>query len=502
MKRILGSVIFLLAVLSVFLPAVEVDRDELETVEPGAVEFLNYEGPHEVINTRNEIISIGRLMGARITTEPGTFRYHSKYSVIHALGPEDEEGTPADIFIIEPGAGVDHIRNLRRIIGGYLSSAYGYEFETALLIAEFVTIYNAVHRRDMETFATRYTQTVLGHLDPDKAGISTRYDEWAGNTMMLIPLTRRAGDKDAGPGAVSSEEISSDEVIEKLREDDDRGLEQRKGMVELREEEAEAEQDRIAGEQEELEEEQGQLEEKEKELEEELERAREEGTGDEEEIERELEETREELKETEERRQDLEEEAAAQEERVERIRDEREQIAEDEKALMEETAAPRQQAEAGTLFMLYSERAGSYSGTLVRVDPVTGKVKKRASGITVLGKTFVEDAGSVFCIGEAAAGFVTVLSVDAETLEVRERGTEQVHRDSNILVTARGVYAVVESAGNTYLGRFDDELSLADRSADTIVPYSYIKESGNTVMVQSKNGDVLVLDADSLELAD
>jgi len=500
MKRISLFVCILLLLPLVPVSGTEVDREELEIVEPGAVEFLNYEGPHTVINTRNEIISIGRTMGSQFTGGSGVFTYHDKYSVIHAAGPEDEIGMPADIFIIGSGAGVDHIRNLRRIVAGYLSSAYDYEFDTAYLIAEFATVYNAVFRRDMDTISSKYSATVLGYLEPEKVGISTRYNEWAGNTMMLIPLTGGAGR--GAPGTVSSEEISSNEVIEKMREDEDRGIEQRKGMVELREDEAEAEQERITREQEDLEQEQARLREKSKDLEEQIARAEEEGPGADEELERELEKTRDELAATEERRQELEEEAKEQEERVERIREERERIAEDEKALIEETTAPVERPEAGTMFTIYTERGGALEGTLVRVDPATGSIKGRAAALTVLGRSFVEYRGDILLIGRDAEDFVTILLVDGETLEVVDRGTERVHRDSNIAVTEDGFYAAVISSGNVYLGRFDEELVLADRSADPVAPYSYIKPVEDTILIQSEAGDVRVLKSETLEEKD
>jgi len=498
MKRLscIVYILFLLSALS--LAALEVDRDELGTVDAGSVEFLNYEGPHTVINTRNEIISIGRILGARLGGEFGTFRYHEKYSVIHAVGPEDEAGIPADIFIIEKEAGVDHIRNLRRIVAGYLSAAYDYDFETAVLIAEFTTIYNAVYRRDMDMVSSKYSATVLANLEPEKMGISTRYDQWPGNTMMLIPLTGGPGRR----GIVSSEEISSDEVIERLREEDDRGIEQRKGMVELREEESEAEQDRIAWEMGDLEEEEKALKEREAELEKEIEKAKEEGTGEEGELEEELGETRERLKETEEQRQELAEEEKEQEERVDRIREERERIAEDETALIEETAAPRERPEAGTLFLIYSEKGGIFEGTFVRVDPVTGSVKKRAQGVTVLGRGYTEYSGGLLVLGSASDGFVTILSVDEETLEVLAQGTERIHPDSNVVVSGKNIYAAVLSSGEPFLGRFDGDLEILDRSADPIVPYSYIKITGDTIMVQSERGDVIILDAETLEAAD
>ncbi|MBN2048851.1 MAG: hypothetical protein JW760_00285 [Spirochaetales bacterium] len=495
MKRLITLLLIFSVILSSLIYAQEVDREELQSVDLGSVEFLNYEGPHEVINTRNQIIGIGTTLGLQKDEGFRVSAYLDKYRVIHALGPEDEPGIPADIFILEAGAGVDHIRNLRRIIAGYLSEVYGYDFDTAFLIAEFVTVYNAVFRGDMEMIRSKYSATVQKNLQPEKVGISTKYFEWPGNTMMLIPLGR-AG-KAPGREIVSTEEISDKAVIERFREEEDRGVEERKGMVELREQEVESEQQRIAEERRELEEEEQTLREKEERLKEDLATAEE---SEKEETVRELEETHERLEETEARKQELEIEEAEQEERVESIREERERIAEDEKEqLTEDTPAAFQRPEDRTIFLITSEKGGAFEGFFVQVDPITGEVKKQAEGITVIGRTYTEQGSRLYVLGKENGGIITLLQLNPESLEVVQEGSEAVHPASAMVLDGSNIYAVVSSSGSTYLARFNKDLELVDRSDAVVMPFSYIKKEGKTILVQGMGGDILVLDAETLE---
>lgn len=114
----------------------------------------------------------------------------------------------ADILIIEKDAVVDHINNIRRILSGYLQSAYSYSSEDADIIAEFASYYNAVYRGDFQYFISMYNNIVINNLDEDKAGISTRYLEWPGATELIVPLTA------SGETGVDIDSISNEDVIE------------------------------------------------------------------------------------------------------------------------------------------------------------------------------------------------------------------------------------------------------------------------------------------------
>mgnify|MGYP006294037725 FL=1 len=244
----------------------EVDEEELTEQIDEEITFVNYEGPHDTIDSRDEIIGIGIYLGS--TDERGFFTrsFTNKYTIIHAVDPTVEELLDADIFVVGESALVDHVRSLRWMLQGYLSTYYVYNEEDAALLAEFITYYNAVFRKDMEYIGSNYKQIVLDNLDVEKVGLSRSYKQWPGQTMMVIPLTEEA--EEGGLGALDSDALSEDEVIEDLREQEDRGVEQRQDLVELKEREIEEEKQEIEEEKQQIEEEEQELEERKQDLEE------------------------------------------------------------------------------------------------------------------------------------------------------------------------------------------------------------------------------------------
>ena len=122
------------------------------------MEFVNYEGPHDRIDTLPQILGIGRALARDLSDGTGP-SFDGKYRVQRIFDP-DAEGLSADIFILGEESGVDHIRNLRRIVAAYLSEAYDYEFRDAEILAEFASYYNAVHRGDMDYIEQMYQPRV------------------------------------------------------------------------------------------------------------------------------------------------------------------------------------------------------------------------------------------------------------------------------------------------------------------------------------------------------
>ena len=234
MKRILFFSFLTITVFSTF--AIEVDKSEIDSIKFKTVEFINYSGLHDKIDSVETIRGIGRSLGSAV--QSGKAGDVNRYAVIHCVDPSLKEGLDADIFIIGKNAGVDHIDNLRLMIAGYLSSAYGYSQKDAATIAHFVTIYNAVYRGQMDFFNKRYKAIVTKNLTAEKAGIALKYDQWPGQTQIVIPLSDA---KYSGTiSAVDTSSISDKKVIEKMRESDDKNIEARKDMVDLKERESEA----------------------------------------------------------------------------------------------------------------------------------------------------------------------------------------------------------------------------------------------------------------------
>ena len=217
--------------------AIEVDEIELQVSGGDAIQFENYGGPYAVIETADAIVGIGTALGREVAAAvetAATIQPAAKYTLIHAIDMQTQTGLDADILLLNETAGVDHIRNLRRIITGYLEAAYGYTRADAETIATFVTIYNAVYRKQLDNFTAKYKDIVLQYLSAEKVGLSTNWQDWAGNTQIVIPLN----DVNGGLSAVDTTTISDENVVEALREEDGKGIEEREALADIKERES------------------------------------------------------------------------------------------------------------------------------------------------------------------------------------------------------------------------------------------------------------------------
>ena len=231
-RTILCAILFFTVISAV--SGQNVNREELEKNQ-ATVNFINYEGPHSRIDTVEAIRNIGVELGRAVKNGATRAGLGNRYFVIHCVGEIDGEKFDADVFGLGADVGVDHIRNLRLIIQGYLQAAYDYSATDAALLARYVTIYNAVFRGDWDFFTTRYKNVVVENLVREKAGLSIRYDEWPGQTLMTIPLGTGI------PGSLSAIDTSGltdPSVIDSMRSEEGRGIEDRQGMVDLKEREA------------------------------------------------------------------------------------------------------------------------------------------------------------------------------------------------------------------------------------------------------------------------
>jgi hypothetical protein len=248
-KFLIAAIIFIAVTMMGYA---QVNRDELQDLPP--VVFINYEGPHALLDTREEIRQIGVVLGRQIfENEVGiaptlagltveqrrTYLYKfeagasNRYFVIHCVSGQEGNKIDADILGLGVDTGVDHIRDLRVIIQGYLQTAYSYSERDAALLAEYITIYNAVYRGDWDYFVNRYKTQVMDNLTKDKVGLSIRYDEWPGRTLIVIPLGR------GGLSSIDTTTITDQKVIEEMRKEDDQGIPQRREMVDMVERESE-----------------------------------------------------------------------------------------------------------------------------------------------------------------------------------------------------------------------------------------------------------------------
>jgi hypothetical protein len=227
------AVLFILAFAAHPIFAQNVDREELEKNQ-AAVNFINYEGPHSRIDTVEQIRNIGYQLGLSVKNGAGNAGANNRYFVIHSVSAPEGDKLDADVFGLGVDAAVDHIRNLRLIIQGYLQGAYDYSAGDAALLARYITIYNAVFRGDWNFYNGRYKTPVVQNLTSEKAGVSVRFDEWPGQTLMTIPLgTGVLGSL----SAIDTSSLTDQQVTNEMRRDGG-GIEDRQGMVDLKEREA------------------------------------------------------------------------------------------------------------------------------------------------------------------------------------------------------------------------------------------------------------------------
>ena len=355
-----------------------------------------------------------------------------------------------------------------------------------------------------------YKTAVIEELEPEKAGLATVYSEWPGNTQMLIPL------RDTAEGAEpSADEAGGEEVVEKVREEEeDRGVESRRDMVEIREEQLDEDEQELEERQEEAQQQEEEIEQAEEKIAEQeaaIEEQRQEGAPEEEiaaaeeELEQQREETEQQREELEEEQQDIAQAEEEQEQRREDIQEERERIAEDQQEIIEEEQAQAEeqerQAPLRTVpFVLFRSSGGNLLGTVVKADTATGKVVAR-SEINVIRsrEMLLQDQRMIVIAGmDDPPRTVRLIAVDGDSLKVVGESDADVHPDSALRQRNGDIFAVVRREEQWRLGRFTGELALRTTSERSVVPYTAMSFDGDTIYVQSVEGEVLQLDIRTL----
>ncbi|MGL4524152.1 MAG: P83/100 family protein [Spirochaetia bacterium] len=223
--------IFLMVMMQVVsLWAIEVAVEEVEKArENQSIVFENFSGnAFAFTNTAAQIRNIGRALATLNNEDNRLYTISNKYSVVVATN-EDADGLySAAIISIDPSARVDHIRNVRQIIAGYLEGKYAYNTADADTLAFFLSFYNAAYRGNVDYLRTVYKPQMFDFLDETNAGLSLQYTEWAGRSRIIVPLTDRS--------TVSLAQLTQD-VIASARDTEGMALEEREGLQQLREQE-------------------------------------------------------------------------------------------------------------------------------------------------------------------------------------------------------------------------------------------------------------------------
>ena len=509
MKK-LFSFLFLSMILLSGLSALEVNEPELKATGSETIEFINYSGPHKVIDSLEAIKRIGSDMGKTIVPDKAsTTGNKNKYYVVHAVDPSETTKLDADILFIGPDATVDHIVNLRRIISAYLSSAYGYTEKDADTLAVFVTVYNAVYRGKYDVYESKYKTAVMKNLSASNCGLSTTYKEWPGKSEIVIPLYDVSG----GLSTVDTSVISDSKVVNSMQEDDDKNIDSRKDMVDLKEREAEQATDKAQNAQKKAAEEQKKLNESKKEAtqaQKQADTAKKEAEKNPtaenkkaaEEAQAKADEKKEEVKEqekkTEEAKQEATEQQALADKKQSEAQEERKDIAKDQQEVQEKEAAEaKMPSEYGII--LSDEKAllsrlvrfNTETGEIIKKSPVT-EIRNRT--IYAIGNEFIAVAGEDK--GNAAIKLVTI---DQVNMEITSESNETLAPDSVLVRDGNDFYCVIDDGGVWKVAKFDSNLILKLKSDVNVKSSTPITITDSGVVITDDGGRLRLLNKADLK---
>ncbi len=525
--------------LALSVGALDVDETEVSSAQGASIEFINYEGPHSVIESAESIRAIGKALGqavARGATRSGDV---GRYSVIHAVDPSVKVGFDADIILLGEGARVDHVKNLRRIVAGYLEGAYAYSAKDADTLAVFITIYNAVYRGKLDYFSARYKPVVTRELSPGTAGLSVRWDEWAGRSRIVIPLSARAGT--GVLGSVDTTPITDKPTVQSLKDESPTGgVAERMDVVDLKERGQEEEKAAIA-------EERARIEAEEKALAEEKARvsegraaeapkapatepgreavpgpapatgaasatgaeAGEAAKGDDQEATIAVsDKAKAEDAAIAEREAKLAEDKAALEKREEaavakdaEIAADRAAVAGDQKdAIKGEVAAAASREAGGTALFELVDPNQPFS-RIALVDLKTGETIRKSALNTIRATTAV-DLGDAYAAvaGQAtgAAGTVRLVRVAKADYSQVTYGQDDLFADTPLWKIGSSLYAVVKRGDGWALGRFDPATLELKAASGPVTRWTFLSEAGGRLVAQGPSGSFLLLDPEAL----
>lgn len=524
-KIYLSALISLIMALPVF--ALEVDENELKSNQNDTIVFINYTGPHSKIDSLESIKKLGSDLGvvvAKDITAPATAGSTGKYSVIHAVDSSTADKLDADIILIGSDATVDHIKNLRHIIASYLVSAYNYSEKDAETVAVFVTVYNAVYRGKMDAFQKKYKDVVLKNLSADKCGLSVNYEEWHGKSQIVIPLF----DVKGGLSTVDTSVISDTEVVKHMQEDDDKNVESRKEMVDIKEREAETAnqkaqeaQKTAVQEQKKLTEEKAKTETVKKEAEtkkkeaEAAQKKAEENPKDKE-AQKEAEVKKEEAKEaekkveeqkaveekqeqkTEEAKKEASEAQAVADKKTTEAQEERKTIAKDQAEVIKKEI---ENAVAPSAYGIELTNESSMLSGLIKVNTKTGEVIK-SSPVTYIRNRTMFQAGENFIAiaGEKKGnGTIKLVLLSPDTMEIVKESNEVVAEKSVLVQDSGDYYCLIEDGKKFTLAKYDSELNLKLKSDASLNSSTPVTVASNYIIVTGADGSVKVLNKSDLK---
>jgi hypothetical protein len=345
---------------------------------------------------------------------------------------------------------------------------------------------------------------------------------------MLIPLTDKTDVR-----AIDTKELSEKEVEEELRMKEDKGIEERKDMADLKEKQLEKEKEEMSQREEGVEEQKQRLKEEEEELErqkreaekirdeeerkkrvEELAEKERQAEEEKERLLREEERLEEDRREVEKREEDVEEDRRSieRDEKIEKIKEEIEEDPDKvaEKLLEKEEelkkTAQKDPIAAGALYYLKVREIltdGHYANELYRIDAATGEFINKAPEFPhIAGHKYSVIPGEgvlVLTHGEGREAHRLTL-LDLTTLKPLKMGEADIYHRSFIEKRGDFIYAIDFRGTNDFrLGKYDAAtLELIAESDERVDKDTVFHMYGELVYINSWNKKMLILSAEDL----
>lgn len=536
------SKLFCFFILSFFVAstyAIEVNRREIESTSNETIVFENYNGPHSKVDTLEQIQSIGSNLAKDFNIEvQSNYGNSDRYYVIHAVDKNETEKLDADIFIIGKDSAVDHVRNLRHIIASYLQTAYKYEYKDAYTLATFVTVYNAVYRSKMNYFTEKYKSVVTKNLNSENVGIALSYKEWAGKTQIVIPLSDLSG----GLSSIDTSVISDKKVVESMQEEDDKGIDERKNLVDLKEREAEKAQEKaqdaqktVTKEEEKLKEEKKVLAEKQKDSNEAQKKAddsakkadqaeqKAKSEPENKQAQKDAQVAKQKADDDKQKADEAKKDEIAQQEKVDKQEEsvneakevaqeqqekadkkqneaqkERTEIAKDQKEVIKNDIAEETNS---TYALKLVDQKNLYSA-LVKINKSTGKELKTSPVKVIHNRTVFRDGTEFIAIaGETSkTGAVKLVKLDKDNLEIISESKETIADKSVLVQSGSDFYCIINEKSKYYVGKFNSQLECLAKSFVEVNPATPIFIAQEGIFVTDSSNKVILIDTAKLQL--
>ena len=494
MKRIL-SLTFVFLCLSAVIFALEVNEPELKTSGTQPIEFINYTGPHKVIDSISAIKKIGSDMGKQIVPEKASsVGNKDKYFVVHAVDANQKGKLDADILFIGKNASVDHIVNLRRIISAYLTAAYSYSERDADTLAVFITVYNAVYRGQYDVYQSKYKDIVIKNLSKNNCGLSTSYKDWPGQSEIVIPLY----DVNGGLSTVDTSVISDEKVIDSMQDDDDKNVEKRKDLVDIKEREADDASEKAKKAEKKADDEKKKLDEKKKEADNAKKKAEEEPTPEnKKKAEEKQKEVEKQEKVVEEAEEDAEKKKEFAEKKQEEAQEERKVIAKDQKDVQDREA---EIAKMGSEYGIIISDESQMLSRLVKFNVADGEIIKKSPVSEIRNRTIYKTGKQYMAVaGENTGnGTIKLVLIDDNNMEIVSESNEVLAEDSVLVQDGEVFYCVIQDGNNWVVGKYNAELSLLLKSPVSVMSSTPITITESGIVVTAKNGQLRLLSKQDL----